>query len=250
VGLKDEADRFRWFHRIDLGDGVLTNAPGPLPWGPQHFPSVAGRSVLDIGAWDGGYSFMVEREGAARVVALDHYAWGVDMDARDVYWRACAERGELPDHNRDERDFWRADLPGKGAFDLAHRVYGSNVEAMVADFTSCDLADVGTFDVVLYLGVLYHMPEPLTCLRRVRAVTRDVAAIASVAIDLPDHNDEYLLRFSAGDEVNDDFGNWYLPTISALTAMCRAAGFARTETVVGPPNVPGRFLAMVHAFTR
>ena len=39
---------------------------------------------LDIGAWDGRFSFLAEKAGAARVVALDHYAWGVDFDARGV----------------------------------------------------------------------------------------------------------------------------------------------------------------------
>ena len=38
----------------------------------------------------------------------------------------------------------------------------------MADFQTVDLAEVGQFDVVLYLGVLYHMKEPLTCLERLR----------------------------------------------------------------------------------
>ena len=37
---------------------------------------------------------------------------------------------------------------------------------MLADFATVDLDTVGQFDVVLYLGVLYHMKEPLTCLER------------------------------------------------------------------------------------
>jgi tRNA (mo5U34)-methyltransferase len=247
--LQEEADRHTWFHRLDLGQGVVTKAPA-LPWDSQQFPPFKDKSVLDIGAWDGAYSFLAEREGAARVVALDHFAWGVDMEARNAYWAECASAGVLPDHSKDQVEFWRPDLPGKrGGFDLAHRAYHSKVDSRVADFTTMDLTTLGTFDVVLYLGVLYHMPEPLTCLKRVREVTKDVAAVASLALDLPNMNDQRLVQFQPGNELGDDFGNWYLPTISALQALCQAAGFARTEVVCGPPSgpEPGLYLAMVHA---
>ena len=75
-------------------------------------PDVTGRSVLDIGAWDGKYSFLAEQEGAARVVALDHYAWGVDFVARGAYWAECIAKRTLPDQSRDETDFWQPELPG------------------------------------------------------------------------------------------------------------------------------------------
>ena len=35
-----------------------------------------GRTVLDVGAWDGFYSFEMERRGAAKVLATDHFCWG------------------------------------------------------------------------------------------------------------------------------------------------------------------------------
>jgi tRNA (mo5U34)-methyltransferase len=250
--LNAEAAKYGWFHRIDLGQGVVTPA-GPNPWEAKHLPPLKGKTVLDIGAWDGAYSFLAESEEASRVVALDHYVWGIDIPARDVYWEKCAREGVLPDHRLDTKDFWDDTLPGKRPFDFAHRVLGSHVETAVADFTTCELDAIGTFDVVLYLGVLYHMPEPLTCLQRVRAVTREVAAVASVALDIPEMNDQRLLQFQPGSELGGDFGNWYVPTISALQSMCRAAGFARVEVVVGPPDHGpnaggGVYLAMVHAY--
>jgi tRNA (mo5U34)-methyltransferase len=205
-----------------------------------QLPDFRGRSVLDIGAWDGYYSFLAERRGASRVVALDHYAWGVDFEARTQYWNECFERGQLPDQSRDVTDFWRPDLPGRRGFDLAHRALGSRVEPVVADFTSVDLSTLGTFDIVLYLGVLYHMKEPLTCLERLRAVTRDVAVIETVAAQVPGNEDRSLLELHAGGELNADFGNWYVPTIAALGALARASGFARVEVQRGPPPVRTR----------
>src|SRR5205823_2308884 len=69
-----------WHHSIDLGDGVIT--PGGKTPAHHHYdlerlrlPDLKDKSVLDVGAWDGYYTFMAEGAGARRVVALDHYAW-------------------------------------------------------------------------------------------------------------------------------------------------------------------------------
>jgi tRNA (mo5U34)-methyltransferase len=105
----------------------------------------------------------------------------------------------------------------------------------VADFTTVDLDSLGQFDVVLYLGVLYHMPEPLACLQRLRQVTRRVAAISTVGLNVPGMNDQRLMQFQPGNELGADFGNWFVPSTSALETLCLAAGFARVEVVVGPP---------------
>ena len=105
----------------------------------------------------------------------------------------------------------------------------------MADFQTIDLGELGQFDVVLYLGVLYHMPEPLTCLERVRAVTKEVAVIETEAIHLQGLDHEALLQFYAGSSLHTDFGNWYVPTIEALRNLCRAAGFSEVRTIVGPP---------------
>ena len=66
----------KWFHIMDLGQGVVT--PGIVdPIGAEHGPRFCvparldGKSVLDIGAWDGAWSFEAKRRGAARVLATD-----------------------------------------------------------------------------------------------------------------------------------------------------------------------------------
>ncbi len=234
--LQALADEHGWMHSIDLGDGVVTKGRGVHAYGVEVFPPLEGRTVLDVGAWDGCYSFLAERAGAARVTALDHYAWGVDANARDVYWAECAARGVLPDRRRDQTDFWRDDLPGRRAFLFAKEVLGSAVEDVTADFETMDLDGLGRFDVVLYLGVLYHMTDPLRSLERVRAVTSGVAVIETEAVHLHGHDEAALLQFHAGDGLRGDFGNWYVPTIAGLVDLCRAAGFSSVRTVVGPPG--------------
>ena len=227
----------RWHHAIDLGGGVVT--PGlahRFTALEDSLPDMAGRSVLDVGAWDGLYSFLAEQRGAARVVALDHYAWGVDLAARNVYWEECTRAGVMPDHGRDEVDFWRADLPGRRSFELARDVLGSRVEPMVADFMTADLDSLGQFDVVLHLGVLYHLREPFAALQRLRRVTREVAVVETEGVVVPGHEHEALLRFYPGDELGGDYGNWFATSEVALHGMLRAAGFGAVTTVVGPPG--------------
>ena len=76
--LRAAVARQGWFHTIDLGGGIVTpgrdESPRKLGW--IGLPAdLSGRSVLDVGAWDGFFSFECERRGAARVVALDGPAW-------------------------------------------------------------------------------------------------------------------------------------------------------------------------------
>jgi tRNA (mo5U34)-methyltransferase len=235
--LRARVNALVWHHQIDLGHGVVTpglGASGQIA--EEHFPPFAERSVLDIGAWDGYYSFLAERQGAARVVALDHYAWGVDLPARTAYWDACRDRGELPDHGKDETEFWREDLPGRRGFDIAHEALASRVEPVVADLMTADLDALGTFDVVLYLGVLYHMKEPLHALERVRRVTGEVAVIETEAVWVPGFEHQPMSAFFPGDELARDYGNWYAPNRAALVGWCRAAGFTRVEVTAGAPR--------------
>ncbi len=228
-----------WHHAIDLGNGIVT--PGrsaPNRRLEATLPDLRGRSVLDIGAWDGYHSFLAERRGAARVVALDHYVWGVDLWARNQYWEGCLADGVLPDTSLDETEFWRPELPGRRGFDLARSALDSHVEPVVADLMRTDPAEIGVFDVVLYLGVLYHIREPLTALERLRRVTGGVAVIETEGIVVPGQEHESLLRFFPGNELAGDFGNWWATSARALLDMCRAAGFRAAEVVVGPPRSP------------
>src|SRR2546427_12821553 len=84
-----------WWHSIEI-DGVTT--PGHSEPDRERqiistLPDLRGKSVLDIAAWDGVFSFEAERLGAGRVVALDHLVWELDIAACMAHWRECNERG-------------------------------------------------------------------------------------------------------------------------------------------------------------
>ncbi len=203
-----------WFHNLDLR-GVRT--------APEHFlgdyPNVkwqrfrdaipadlAGRSVLDIGCNGGFYAMEMKRRGAARVLA-------VDFDA----------------------DY------------LAQARFAAEVEGLDIEFRQMSVYDVGTlgerFDVVLFVGVLYHLRHPLLALDLIHEhVARDLlvfqtlqrgsGAVLPLDADYPfwttDIFDDpgypklhFIERSYSGDPTN-----WWAPNRAASEAMLRSAGFA------------------------
>ena len=69
-----------WYHSIDLGGGLVTPGVAFLKNLQNQADivfkdGVEGKSVLDIGCWDGFNSFQAKRRGAAKVVATEHFAW-------------------------------------------------------------------------------------------------------------------------------------------------------------------------------
>lgn len=145
---------------------------------------------------------------------------------------------------------WRAEtMPGKRGFDAVHRIRNSKVEQIVADFMKVDLVEVGQFDIVFFLGVLYHLTEPLQALRRLSLLTRELAVIETAAIYIPDHDRDSLIEFYGKGELLGDISNWFAPNLRALTLMCQAAGFEQVR-VLGPhpPSCDGhRCRITIHA---
>lgn len=200
----------RWYHRIDLGGGFVTPGENDTQSTlarlrlPTRFD---GLSVLDIGAWDGFFSFEAERRGAARVVAVDPACW------REPAW---GERG------------WGT----KQGFDLARSALGSAVEDRDVDLLDISPASVGMFDVVLFLGVFYHLPDPLAYLEAAASVCRGLLIIET-------HADLLNLRrpamaFYPADEIDGDPSNWWGPNSAALVGLLERAGFTRVQIYQEP----------------
>ena len=142
-----------WYHSMELRPGITT--PGIAQ---EHFvlnmlgipEDLSGMTVLDIGCWDGFFSFECERRGAARVVSAD---------------------------------LW--DNAGREGFDLAREELGSKVEPL-----ECSVYDLPgklggeRFDLVLFLGVLYHMRHPLLALEQLAATVKPGGlAIVDTVVD-------------------------------------------------------------------
>jgi tRNA (mo5U34)-methyltransferase len=210
VDLRSRAEAIRWYHSMDLGQGVLAKGINDPVEGVSRLrlPDLGGKTVLDIGAWDGAYSFEADRRGASRVLATDSYSWGGGG--------------------------WGS----KEGFELAREALDSNVEDRTIDVFDLSPASVGTFDVVLFLGVLYHLRDPIGALEHVASVT-DELAIVETEVDLM-----LLSRPAAalypGTELNTDPTNWWGLNVPAVTGLLRTVGFRRVETV-WKRSLPQRF---------
>src|SRR5688500_2741350 len=154
--LRTRAAAIRWFHTMDLGKGVSTEGIVDTDHrlGMLDLPkSLAGLTVLDVGAWDGFFSFECERRGAARVVASDWFSW------HGAGWGT------------------------KAGFELAREALASQVEDVDVDVLDLDPKRIGRFDLVLFLGVLYHLRDPLLALQKVADVTSGTLILETV-VDL------------------------------------------------------------------
>jgi hypothetical protein len=112
----------------------------------------------------------------------------------------------------------------------------SRVDYRLMDVYDIALENLGSFDVVMFLGVLYHLKHPLLALERVCSVTRDLACVDSFVLREPHHtglpfNGRLVMEFFETDEFGGQTDNWMAPSAPCLAAMCRTAGFARAELV-------------------
>ena len=211
--LRAAVDGISWFHRIDLGEGIVT--PGLDVTAAKiariELPDdLSGCEVLDIGAWDGAFSFEAERRGAKRVLATDSFIW----------------RGEG----------WGS----KAGFELARRALGSAVEDHEVDVMDLDPSAIGTFDVVMFLGVLYHLRHPLLGLERVASVTKPGGlVIVETHVDLL-QLDRPAIALYPSSELGGDGTNWCGPNVPGLLALLEMAGFASAhvhgESPAAPPD--------------
>ena len=205
IALAARASEGTWFHTFEFrhDSGAVFVAHGPDPSHektqflglPDRFD---GLSVLDIGAYDGHYSFEAARRGATDVLAADHFVWT---------WPGETARDNF-EYVRDVLD-----LPVR---DQLIRVEEISPEALG-----------GQFDVVFFFGVLYHAPDPLGYLKRVRSVTRQYALIETVVdmLDIP----RPALGYYPGAYLNSDASNHFGPNMPALEGLLRDAGFSRMD---------------------
>lgn len=181
-----------WYHSLRLPSGELIQGfqtEEQLQRRIAQFPipeDLTGMRVLDIGAWDGWFTFEMERRGA-EVVAID--------------------------------------LVDDTNFRKARELMGSRAEYYIEDITFLTPEKYGYFDIVLFFGVLYHLKHPLLALERVCELSRNLVCVESFVSD-EDLNAPAVMEFYESDELAGQFDNWCGPSLSCLMAFCRTAGFA------------------------
>ncbi|MBS1789461.1 MAG: DUF1698 domain-containing protein [Acidobacteria bacterium] len=189
-------DSGSWWHSIDLGNGLVSPGVHSLTelqsiYRSMNLPEdLSGKTLLDIGCWDGFYSFEAERHGA-NVTAVD----------------CCQPKN----------------------FFAAHEALNSNVRFYERNVYEIGKENLGSFDIVLFLGVLHHLRHPLLALENVCELTRDFAIIESCITGSRRTEDEPEMRFYEFDELGGQYDNWWTPNFECLVQMVRSVGFARVE---------------------
>jgi len=227
--LSDDALRERvashfWFHSVTLRPGVVT--PGiktPEIMAAEEeavFSAVRleGASVADIGAWNGYFSFAAKRRGAASVLATDHFTWNQPR------------------------------FRGRETIELARAAIGADISLLDMDPTKMT-AELGQFDVVLFLGVFYHLFDPLDVMKRMRAITGGVMLIETHQDAL--EQERPMMVFYPGTTLAGDATNWWGPNPPLMLHLLLELGFERIEyrnhPVLGPTRgiyaafLPGAF---------
>ena len=206
------ASRQDWWHSIDVGDGIVT--PGLV--NAEYLKALVNRlqipdrmdglRVLDIGTHDGYFAFECERRGA-------------DVVAIDV----------LPEDSK--------------GFALAKRLLGSQVRYYKMSVYELDETALGgPFDLVLFLGVYYHLRHLFIALDNIWKLTRaelrlethvidhyfilaDGTAVELSSVD-PRLVNVPLYRFYRFNELNKpDYSNWFGGNVAALLESLASAGF-------------------------
>jgi tRNA (mo5U34)-methyltransferase len=204
------AEHGRWWHEIELAPGIIT--PGddsnrmklPILDALGLPKDMRGLRVLDIGCSDGYFAFEAEKRGA-EVLAIDFVP--------ETYT----------------------------GFATAKAILGSEVEYRMENVYNLSRETVGEFDVVLFLGVLYHLRKPLAALDAIRSVLKPggLLFIGTMLIDeyflLPDGSATTLEAINPvlknvplwqsypRDSLNGDYTNCFAPNMRALEAALSEA---------------------------
>ena len=213
-----------WFHNFEIAAGIWTNPSGLFPgigypldrWRliEPLLTDVRGKSCLDVGCSSGFFSLKLKELGAA-------YVLGVDFEQQPQ----AIEQAQF-----------------------AARTLGLDV-----DFRTMSVYDLGTlqrgFDIVLFMGVFYHLRHPLLALETLRGLCSetmifqtitskhakqfaelDAAMTRDVDLRSPIMTDEQFpaMRFVEG-TFNGDATCWFVPNLQAVTAMLRSTHFRPSE---------------------
>ena len=213
--LKSSAtEDIRWFHSLSL-NGDITDGVRPPDVLSREADAIfahplEGKTVLDIGAWDGYFSFEAERRGAARVLSTDHFCWS------GPGWGS------------------------KAGYDFAHKTLGSKNETLDIDPFDLDPKILGTFNTVLFLGVLYHLTDPYNGLKKAADMADELLIVETVTAQ--NYQPEAVLQFFENDSLDNDPTNFFAPNTKALAGMLREFGFARID-IVRNPGTPASALS-------
>ena len=203
-----------WYHKIELPGGVITPGISPLDINAYNIPlDLTGKRVLDVGAWDGFWSFEALKRGAREVVAIDDFS---DF------------MGFLPQESRHQWDTFDLCCEALGYSDDVCKRFEMSVYDVSEDW-------LGRFDVVFCFGTLYHLRHPLLALDCLSSVCDDEIYIeCAIADDFSPYQGGFghgyngnhmVMEFFPNSEYGGNPTNYWAPTLLCLAHMVGSTGF-------------------------
>lgn len=219
-----------WYHKIQLPGEVVT--PGWAPLAPEAYripADLTGKRVLDVGAWDGFWTFEALKRGAAQVVAIDDFSDYLGL------------------LGNEDRSAWATFDLCRDALDYDHEQC-QRIEMSVYKATPDKL---GTFDYVFFFGTLYHLRYPLLALDMLSSVCDgEIFIETAVCDDFSPYKGGFgngypggqaVMEFYPTTEYGNNNTNWWAPTTACLGLMTMAAGWPNTDVwklMDNPPELP------------
>jgi SAM-dependent methyltransferase len=225
--LRAEIGRRPWYHRMDLGNGVLT--PGRDYEGLWNLTRRAreeidyrGKAVLDLGSWDGMWAFEAEALGATLVVATD-----------------CAHVWHAPVHVGMQNCLLVREALFSDVMPLWN-VSPTNLRPSLTTIVGSAPRLRSGFDIVQHLGLLYHLRDPMLSLAQARSVLREGGTLLLETAVYRD-DERCAMYFNGGGKAfYDDTSTWWAPTRSCLREMLDLSLFELDEgSVVASDSGPG-----------
>jgi tRNA (mo5U34)-methyltransferase len=232
-----EAEKYYWYHTIDLPHGLVT--PGLYDFRETvpafQFPGdMSGATVLDVGSATGFFAFEFERRGA-RVVsvelpslqALDRFPGQSSEQAIGKIGQMIAPRnvtgldGYVKPYTADELYLYLLE----GPFQFCRRLLGSKVERCYASVYDLSPALLGAsaFDYVFLGDILVHTLNPLQALAAVAPLCRKTLILSQVMPEVAGGKPAML--YVGGDEPASDEVSWWWPNQPCLVQLLKKLGF-------------------------
>jgi tRNA (mo5U34)-methyltransferase len=218
-----------WFHKIELAPDLITpgwsdpkNAKLPYFGLPAR---MQGMRVLDVGSCEGFFSFEAERRGAKEVIAIDP-------------------------------------VPGSiRRLTLCSNYLGSNVTGLACGVYELDPRTFGTFDMVFFFGVLYHLRHPLLALEKILSVCTGTLLMQTYslgeddpAVDkIPEVGNVPMAKFypfgvrSGPNKEMHDPSVFWVPNAEGAKAMLLSSGFLDVEQLSHPGSLVFRAQSPVNS---
>lgn len=220
-----------WFHSVDLREGIKT--PGLRGWEARskkfgYADRLAGKTVLDIGAMEGGDSFAAEAAGASRVLAYDvdnYLQYDLGLNAA---WDDVVER-YLNAKKKGKETEWEFLNSKKIGFELCRSIRNSSCVRQSGSVYDLSPDVHGVFDVVFCFGLLYHVRHPILVLDKLYEICNEMVFINTQIYSGYAANEQTILYYN--DAWRGSYSNWFVPSPAAFVDMISSCGFKSVEVV-------------------